>query len=181
MAPLKGNGESPGKLIFGPIKPLQAGWDKETYYIWGANLRNYQIRNPKMSLEGGGMASKKGPTYGWGHPNYIGVITVSLNFEENDRVFAELADKLRCGANIEVPTFNGRFSLGSGIAKTRVRNKKKWRRIQRYLLGKILELSELASETVIPEGTYWEDFDGKHPIKNEGNIKEIVNKLLSKL
>ncbi len=167
----KGWAQSPvssGKVIFAEIQQLPKGWhydldsawrvwDENSYYLWGANPRNYSKRDPSQKLKGSGLASRKGPTRGRGHPHYIGIITTSLEFDKNDRVFKDLEAKLLSGANIVIPLISSRFGLGTNAAFRRHSKIRNWYISQKYLFEKILYLSGLASEIVAPEGAFWPD------------------------
>ncbi len=181
----------PGKVIFAPIAQLPKNWwedpetvwdvwERDTYYLWGANLGNYRI-NPMKTLGGGGMASSDGPSRGKSHAHYVGVITTSISFEENDVVFARLERKLREGANIVVPIYHGRFSLGTGHALNWFSSKRKWYQTQKYLVEKILELSMIASAVEIPERVYWPDCmngnEKRLPIQHVEDLQKIIEYL----
>ena len=156
-----------GKLLFTPIPNLPDNWWNDpgatkrvwanTYYLWGANTGNYRKFDPQSFLSGSGLASKKGPTHGRGNPQYIGVITTSRSFKKNNKVFQDLKEKLLAGANIAVPVYDGKISLGAGVAYKRYKNKAHWYQSQKYLLEKIAVLGSLASSVEIPEGTFWSD------------------------
>ena len=107
--------EHAGSLMFKQITQLPPAWwhnpetvwdtwDKSTLYLWGANLGNYKINDPKQSLGGSGMASANGPTRGQGHPNYVGIVTTTISKTENDDVFNTLKAELKSGKNVTVPT-----------------------------------------------------------------------------
>lgn len=155
-------------------------WDKNTFYTWGANAGNYQGIGIGKSLGGGGMASDTGPSRGRAHPHYVGVITMDLNdMPKNDPVFASLEQEIGNGKNVVVPSFHGRFSLGTGYG-AHVPN---WGDIQKYLLAKIYALGQKASSTTIPHGTFWPDCrtdpSTDHPIKKLDDLMDIVNKVLT--
>jgi hypothetical protein len=189
-----------GKIIFAEIPQLPKNWwndhesvweiwDKETYYLWGANLRNYVIKDPAIILKGSGMASINGPTRGRGHAHYVGVITTALENYENDKIFTELESKLRNGSNIVIPVINGRFGLGTGVAFLRHSSLENWYRSQKHLLEEIIRLSSVATEVDILEGTYWPDcgitMNTKtpiaFPIKSVSDIEALISYLNSKI
>lgn len=158
-------------------------WDKNTFYTWGANSGNYQLAIGQ-SLHGLGMADVSGPSRGRAHPHYVGIITMNLNdMPKNDPVFLSLENELSNGNNVVIPSFKGRFSLGTGIGAS-VSN---WAEIQKYLLGKIHGLGQKASAATIPPGTFWPDCrtssDKAHqktyPITKLDDITGIVNDVLT--
>lgn len=192
---------SAGKLIFSPIPQLPEnwwndeaamfnGWDKNTLYLWGANPNNYQINDPKQSLNGNGMAGPNGPTRGRGHPNYIGLITTSENYaEQNNRVFDRLVQELRKGKNVVVPTAQGKFALGTGIAFNRHfnGNDRPWKKSQHQILRRLDGLAKQASAVDLGANTFWPDcgmvsqcaIDAFSPgaffIRNRSDITKIKN------
>lgn len=159
-------GAEPGKVMFSEIKQLPKKWwrdpqsvwtvwDNNTYYLWGANLRNYKITD--STLGGSGMASPDGPSRGRGHPHYVGVITTSLSFVENDLIFSFLEERLEDGADIVIPVCKGRFALGTGVAFLRYATIQNWYESQHYLFKKIRRLTKKAKEIEIAPGTFWPD------------------------
>src|ERR1044072_320242 len=90
-------------------------WHKNTFYTWGANSGNYQLAIGQ-SLHGLGMADVKGPSRGRAHPHYVGIITMDVNdMPKNDPVFLALENELSNGNHVVIPSFKGRFSLGTGL------------------------------------------------------------------
>lgn len=171
----------PGKLMFQEVKQLPDHWwkdfeiawdfwERNSYYLWGANIGNYKKRNPNKKLKGSGLASRKGPTRGRGHPHYIGVITTSLSFKKNDKVFDFLEQKLRDGNNVVIPLLSSRYGLGTNAAFRRYKKIKDWYRSQKYHFEKIMQLAKLASEVVIPEEAFWPDCGLKCKSKSEVNF-----------
>ena len=177
-----------GKLIFGEIEQLVDNWwtsappndpsdvwktwDRNTYYLWGANSGNYKGIAIGQSLMGGGMAGPHGPTRGRAHPHYVGVITMDVaDLPKNDAVFQDLNNLLNNGSNVVVPTFAGKFSLGTGIGI----GVSGWDQIQEYLLKNIYNLGQSASSVTIPQGTNW-----PYPIAEIDDLMAIVTNVLSK-
>jgi hypothetical protein len=155
-------------------------WDKNTYYTWGANAGNYQGIAIGKSLGGEGMASDTGPSRGRAHPHYVGVITMDLNdMPKNDAVFLSLEQEIGNGKNVVIPSFKGRFSLGTGWG-AHVPN---WAGIQKYLLEKIYALGQKASASKIPSGTFWPDCrtdpEKNHPVRKLDDLMGIVNNVLT--
>jgi hypothetical protein len=169
-----------GKLIFAPIPKLPANWwtgtpandpdtvwtvwDKQTYYLWGANEGNYQHTAVGQVIGGGGMAGTNGPTEGMGHPHYIGVNTMEFaDMAHNDAVFDTLKTHILNGQNVVVPIHAedkttpcmAQYSLGTGLGAG-VSN---WADIQKYIFQKLVELGQAAGtgNVEIPHGTYWPD------------------------
>jgi hypothetical protein len=169
-----------GKLIFAPIHRLPDNWwtdtpaadpdsvwtvwDKNSYYLWGANEGNYQQTPIGQLIGGGGMAGINGPSRGRSHPHYIGVNTMEFaDMADNDAVFDDLNTKIRNGQNVVVPIYAqdkatpcmAQCSLGTGIGATVPH----WSDIQKYIFGKFVELAQTAGtgNLVIPDGTYWPD------------------------
>ena len=186
---------APGQLRFGTIERLADDWwtspppndpqavwntwDRDTYYLWGANSGNYQGIAIGQLLGGGGMAGTNGPSRGRAHPHYVGVITMDVaDLPKNDPVFQELAGYMANGKNVVAPTFHGEWSLGTGIGK----NIPNWGDIQKYLLSHVYSLGQAASGAVFPPGTYWPDWrpgmNGvKHPIASMSDLLAIIQML----
>lgn len=128
-------------------------WDKDTFYLWGANSGN-QFVPRGQPLNGGGMASTdKGPTRGMGHPHYVGIDTMEISKKANDGVFATLKTELENGKNIVVPVYlkhgdphNGSYGLGTGYGLDVTDHVQ----IHAYVWEKLLELAAAADETSIP-------------------------------
>ena len=181
-----------GILSFGEIKQLDNQWwtsppsddpalvwntwDRDTYYLWGANVGNYTGIPLGDSLNGDKMAGPNGPSRGRAHPHYVGVITMSASdLPKNDAVFQSLATLMASGKDIQVPSYHGRLSLGTGIGAT-VPN---WPDIQKYLLEQIIVLASGASSVTIPPGTFWPDVRNKpetaHKISSVADLQNIVD------
>jgi hypothetical protein len=157
-------------------------WDRDTYYVWGANSDNYQGIPMGHSLKGGGMAGvQHGPTEGRAHPHYVGVITMAeADLPLNDAVFDVLKGFLAKGQNVVIPTYRDEFSLGTGIGASMPAPE--WTAIQTYLLTKIHELGKTAATTDIPLGTFWPDCrNGRKPyvIAELDDLMTIVNTVLT--
>ena len=128
-------------------------WDKDTFYLWGANSGN-QFVPRGQPLNGGGMASTdKGPTRGMGHPHYVGIDTMALSKTANDGVFATLKSELENGKNIVVPVYlkhgdhnNGCYGLGTGYGLDVTDHIQ----IHAYVWEKLLDLASVADDTSIP-------------------------------
>ncbi len=160
-----------GTLRFGEIEQVPKGWwpdraesvwtvwSRDTYYLWGANAGNIDTVEGR-SLRGAGMAGPTGPTWGLGHPNYVGIDTMALGSTgasgtTTTSQFARLHAWLAGGNNVVVPTFHGKYSLGTGIAGGM--DPDVWRRIQLTVMQGIVGLAAVAGAVVIPAGTYWPD------------------------
>ena len=162
-----------GRIVFGPIPRLQdqwwdfddeisvwSTWDPNTYYLWGANAQNWDRTIRATIIGGGGMAGPDiGPTTGRGHEHYLGVNTMSYDTGLAAHIFAGLTSLLTAGHDILVPTYNDRYSLGTGIAA----NQPAWQQIQLDILERLDAVQELASDWVAPPGTYWPDCRQKFP------------------
>lgn len=162
-----------GTLKFGPIPTLGDRWwddpesvwrvwDRNAYYLWGANGGNYRRSTLGEIIGGGGLAGPRGPTRGRAHPRYVGICTMGTDeIALNGPVFEELGAKLTAGATIVAPTYQGKLSLGTGIGATRPGASESvhrdWLKIQGSILSELLQLGRLASGVRIPEGTYWPD------------------------
>jgi predicted NAD-dependent protein-ADP-ribosyltransferase YbiA (DUF1768 family) len=183
---------SNGTLSFGEIKQLDAQWwtspppndpaavwntwDRDTYYLWGANVLNYAGIALGDSLNGDKMAGPNGPSRGRAHPHYVGVITMSASdLPKNDAVFQSLATLMASGKHVQVPSYGGRLSLGTGIGAS-VPN---WADIQKYLLEQIIVLTSTASSVSIPPGTFWPDVrttpETPHKISSVPDLQNIVD------
>ena len=135
--------------------------DMNTVYVWGANLNNVHKRHGSK-LNGGGMAGTQGPTKGYAHSNYIGVVTI-LYPEYGDTLgkamrsietsFKRLTKKKAQGYNIAFPYMPGvdkevsdvaRFhGLGKGIAANKKMSdaeRQDYETMQAYIERKIKEL-----------------------------------------
>lgn len=194
-----------GKLIFGKIPKLPENWwtedlenvwniwDKDTYYLWGANSGNYLKQTIGEVIGGGGLAGPNGPTRGMAHPHYIGVNTMDFDLmSENDAVFANLKSLIESGKNVLVPIFNDdkstpnmyKYSLGTGIGA----GTNNWAGIQKYIFEKLLVLAKPNTENEnceIPNGVYWPDCQKPEPyprynITSTADIKTIIHNYLSK-
>lgn len=160
-----------GALKFGVIPQLSKDWwhsgadkafeiwDKNTLYLWGANISNYLLDNPKLDLGGDGLAGSEGPSRGHGHPHYVGVITTSLSKAENDAVFKKLEKEQAQGKNIVVPISpEGRWALGTGLALGWFNNDARaWKQSQYYLLDHIHSLALGARQVDFGNNTFWPD------------------------
>lgn len=159
----------PGKISFGTIPTLSDNWwqngvngafppwDQNTLYVWGANIDNYAKNDPTQNLDGGGMASATGPSKGRGHPNYVGIVTTSLDKPENDAVFSKLESDLQNNKNIVFPMANNKFGLGTGIAYNWFNSDNDWKESQKYLLNKIDALISQASQIEFEGEPFWPD------------------------
>jgi predicted NAD-dependent protein-ADP-ribosyltransferase YbiA (DUF1768 family) len=188
-----------GTLIFGEIKKLVDNWwtslpandpadvwttwDRDTYYLWGANSGNYDGIPVGGPLNGDGMASvNSGPTRGRAHPHYVGVITMAQSdLPKNDPIFQALAAKLTAGQDVVIPTFHGKLSLGTGIGGTIPH----WDAIQEYLLRQIHALGASAKSVTIPAGTFWPDLrphkgGQPYPISQLDDLITLANMLSTK-
>jgi len=152
-------------------------WDRDTYYVWGANSGNYRGIAIGQLLGGGGMAgTSHGPSVGRAHPHYIGVITMSTaDLPKNDAVFQELARYLARGKHVVIPTYHGEWSLGTGIGK----GVSGWGDIQKYLVSQVYALGQAAGSVTIPAGTYWPDWrpgmnGAKHSIATLADLAAII-------
>lgn len=162
---------SGGTLSFGEIEQVPRGWwpdhtdsvwtiwRRDTYYLWGANSGSIDTAEG-ASLNGGGMAGPNGPTFGLGHPNYVGIDTMALASvgaagTTTASQFAALHAWLAGGNNVVVPTFRGKYSLGTGIASGM--DPDVWRQIQHEVMRGIVDLAAVAGALVIPAGTFWPD------------------------
>ena len=98
-------------------------WGEFTSYFWGANSGNqFLARGDK--LNGGGLASDRGPSRGRAHPQYVGLDTMSdssASLAANTKVYGEMAAYLGKGHTLIVPVDlrtsipdPGKFSLGTG-------------------------------------------------------------------
>ena len=190
-----------GKIIFEEIPKLDLGWengtpaddpanvwtiwDKNKYYLWGANKNNYAGIPIGQTLHGGGLAGSKGPTRGLAHPHYIGVNTMDLGqLTINATVFNQLTSFLQNGNDIVFPIFHDegtpvgsfKYSLGTGIGASAF----KWGDIQKDIFVLLLQLSKTASSVVIPPGVFWPDCRNKnrlphYAIKDMADIQAIIN------
>ena len=89
-------------------------WDRNTYYLWGANNNNYKGIKIGQSLQGDGMAGpKNGPTIGRAHPHYVGVISdeTKVICQRMMPFLLELENHLNNGEDVVIPTFHGKFCL----------------------------------------------------------------------
>ncbi len=189
-----------GKIIFAEIPRLDLGWengtptddpanvwniwDKNCFYLWGANRFNYTGIAIGQSLNGGGLAGRKGPTRGLAHPHYIGVNTMEVGHHaDNVAIFADLTTKLSNGNDIVFPIFHDdgtpvgsfKYSLGTGLGSDVF----KWGDIQKNIFSLLLQLSKTASAVVIPAGVYWPDCrnNNKLPhyaVKDMSDIQAII-------
>jgi|GEM_PF-1379999 len=152
-----------GRVIFSEIAQLPdqwwnnpetvwTVWNKNTYYLWGANASNYDLKQG-TSLSGGGMAGSNGPTRGYAHDHYIGLDTMQYSDTRNPSVFKKLSALLAAGRDIVVPTYKGCFSLGTGIAH----EMPGWEQIQKQLFAGIADLAKSASALEVPAATFWPD------------------------
>jgi len=160
-------------------------WDKNNYYLWGANSGNISGIAIGQSLHGGGLAGPKGPTRGLAHPHYVGVNTMQFTeMSENITVFAELTKLIANDKNIVVPIFHDKndppgqykYSLGTGLGS----NVSNWMCIQKFIFNLIIKLSATANDVVIPSGVFWPDCrnaDKKphYPITNVADMITIMN------
>jgi len=155
--------DTAGKVIFSKIEQLPdqwwnnpevvwTVWNKNTYYLWGANAGNYDLKQG-ADLSGGGMAGSNGPTRGYAHDHYIGLDTMNYSDTRNPSVFKKLSTLLAAGHDIVVPIYKGCFSLGTGIAH----EMPDWERIQQQLFEGILGLAKSASALDVPAATFWPD------------------------
>lgn len=152
-----------GKVIFSKIDQLPSNWmvdlsqvwtvwNKNTYYLWGANSMNYDLKQGD-SLMGAGMAGSNGPTRGYAHDHYIGLDTMDYSTTRNPGVFKKLHGLLMTGNDIVVPTFKGCYSLGTGIAH----QNPGWQKIQLQIMEGLLSLVDNASSMEAPDETFWPD------------------------
>jgi len=183
---------SKGTLSFGSIKQLDdqwwtspppndpavvwKTWDRDSYYLWGANAENYTGIAIGDSLNGGGMAGDNGPSRGRAHPHYVGVITMSTgDLPKNDAVFQALATLMASGKTVQVPSYHEKLSLGTGIGSSVTG----WADIQKYLLEQIIVLAGTASSVIIPHGTFWPDVrttpETRHYISSVADLQKIVD------
>lgn len=200
-----------GTLRFATIDRLPEGWerdpdsvwtvwDRNTYYLWGANTGNMNLPEG-ASLQGGGMAGvAHGPTRGLAHPHYVGIDTMS-DSTANNAQFTKLRTWLDRGNDVVVPTYHGKYSLGTGIAGGT--DHETWRRIQLSIMQGIVTLADAARHVSIPDGTFWPDCrvqldvggievsicdpsvsdrlgpesDGAHPIDDADSLRAIVTLL----
>lgn len=158
------NNNPTGKVIFAGIKQLPdlwwtdpnidvwQVWDKNTYYLWGANQGNYNLAQGQR-LMGAGMAGPKGPTRGYAHDHYVGLDTMDYSDTRNPGVFKKLDGLLSNGQNIVVPTYHGCCSLGTGIGSTGL----DWVKIQIQLFQGLLSLITKASAVDYGHQTFWPD------------------------
>ena len=198
-------GEARPKLVFEEIPQLPDNWwdgtpssnpsivwtvwDENTYYLWGANVGNYQLKPIGTIIGGGGMAGPNGPTRGRHHPHYVGIITMDASeMPKNDAVFNYLAGLASNNDNnILIPVYNTsssgtpeyKFSLGTGIGGSQP----KWADIQIYILKQIVKLAALC-DVDIPDGVYWPDCRQPQPypryqLKSIQDIEDIIDKVLS--
>jgi hypothetical protein len=153
-----------GKIIFGGIRQLPdlwwsdktidvwQTWDRDSYYLWGANQYNYNLLEGQ-SLMGAGMAGSNGPTRGYAHDHYVGLDTMDFSDTRNPGVFKKLEALLLNGNNVVVPIHHGCCSLGTGIGGTA----QDWRKIQLQLFEGLLSLIQKSSSLVLPPQTFWPD------------------------
>lgn len=162
---------SNGNLIFGKIPQLPENWisdpesvwtvwDKNTFYLWGANQSNYDLKQGD-NLGGAGLAGSNGPTRGYAHDHYIGIDTMDYSDMRNPSQFKKLESFLLNGDSILVPTFHGQFSLGTGIAA----QQPEWQQIQHQIFEGLVKLATQASALQVPEGTFWPDCRNQVKIK----------------
>lgn len=162
-------------------------WDRKSYYLWGANIGNYQQQAIGAQINGGGMAGTSGPTRGRYHPHYVGVITMQFSAMPNNKaVFDELSKWISQGNNIVVPAFfdqniratGFKLSLGTGIGATQPR----WGDIQSYLLTHIVQLGLQCKQTQFPYELYWPDLRQQpvniYSINSLDDINNIVINVL---
>lgn len=161
-------------------------WDKTDYYLWGANKSNMFLDEGKP-LNGGGLASNRGPTRGRAHLHYLGINTMEYIFmSDNVKQFNHIANLIKGGNTIIIPIFNEekktpttyKYSLGTGYG-TGVAN---WIDIQKDILQSIITIGKLASKIDIPDGVYWPDCSKSmpyphHQIKDLADIQKIVDSL----
>jgi hypothetical protein len=153
-----------GKVIFSGIKQLPdhwwsdhiidvwQTWDKNTYYLWGANQYNFNLKQGQ-SLMGAGMAGLNGPTRGYAHDHYIGLDTMNYSDTRNPDVFKKLETWLLNGKNVVVPIHHGCLSLGTGIGGMA----QDWSKIQLQIFEGLLLLIQKSNGVVIPPQTFWPD------------------------
>ncbi len=152
-----------GKIIFSKIEQLPPNWiddpssvwtvwDKNTYYLWGANSMNYDLKQGD-GLMGAGMAGSNGPTLGYAHDHYVGLDTMDYSTTRNPGVFKKLETLLLAGNDIVVPTFKGCYSLGTGIAH----ENPGWQKIQLQIMEGLVSLVENASAMETSDDTFWPD------------------------
>lgn len=189
-----------GKVIFAEIPRLNIGWqngtpssdpsdvwtvwDKNTYYLWGANGANITGIPIGQSLNGGGLAGPNGPSRGLAHPHYVGINTMDFSeMFQNVTVFNELSTHLADGKNIVIPIFHDsnmpigeyKYSLGTGLGS----NVNSWICIQKFIFHSIIKLCGMASDLIIPTGVYWPDCRQKdnpphYPIKDIADMVSIT-------
>lgn len=158
-----GSNTNSGKVIFSKINQVPDHWidnpssvwnvwDKNTYYLWGANALNYDLKQGD-NLMGLGMAGANGPTRGYAHDHYIGLDTMDFSTSRNPGVFSKLENLLKSGNDIVVPTFKGCYSLGTGIAH----QNPGWQKIQKQIMEGLISLVENASSLEVPDDTFWPD------------------------
>ncbi len=158
-------------------------WDKNNYYLWGANSSNISGISIGKSLMGGGLAGSHGPTRGLAHPHYIGVNTMeSDKMNENITAFNNLTSLLVSGKNVVIPIFHDKgspageykYSLGTGIGS----NVGSWIDIQKFIFKCIIKLSNDAESVDIPSGVYWPDCRSSskthYPVANVDDMKAIL-------
>lgn len=152
-----------GKISFAKIDQLPAKWwdtpssvwtvwDQNTYYLWGANSSNYDLKQGD-NLFGGGMAGPSGPTRGYAHDHYIGIDTMDYSEVRNAGQFKKLQVLLSSGKNIVIPTYKGGYSLGTGIAHQNT----EWAKIQLQIWQGLNSLIFSASSLEVPSHTFWPD------------------------
>ena len=188
-----------GKIIFAEIPRLSLDWqngtptdnpsivwtvwDKNNYYLWGANSGNISGIAIGQTLHGGGLAGPNGPTRGLAHPHYVGVNTMESNkMNENTTAFNYLSTLLADGKDVVIPIFHDKgapageykYSLGTGIGS----NVSNWMDIQRFIFKCIISLCDVADSVEIPDGVYWPDCrtasKTHYPITNAKDIRAIV-------
>ncbi len=195
------------KIYFAPIPDLPQGfWDDpktvETYwgqdisYLWGANDRNYKGTPFKLIVGSGmaGMAGTEGSTCGLHHPRYVGIVTMAGAYAKANKEMFDLLDpRIKAGESVVIPTFHGKFSLGTGIGGSQ----SDWLGIQKNIWAGLVHLIESAAQTAhqspdeildIPAGAFWPDCSkvsscgaisksthpNAHPIKNFATIQGIL-------
>ena len=152
-----------GKVVFSKINQLPPNWmdnqslvwtvwNKNTYYLWGANSMNYDLKQGD-SLMGAGMAGSNGPTRGFAHDHYVGLDTMDYSTTRNPGVFKKLETLLLAGNDIVVPTYKGCYSLGTGIAH----QNPGWQKIQLQIMKGLVNLVSRASTMEAPAETFWPD------------------------
>lgn len=189
-----------GKVIFAEIPRLNLDWqdgtptddpsnvwtvwNKNNYYLWGANSSNISGIAIGQSLKGGGLAGHNGPTRGLAHPHYVGVNTMEFDkMLENTSAFATLTSLIESGKNVVVPIFHDsyapsgeyKYSLGTGIGSS----VSHWIDIQKFIFNCIISLCDKADSVNIPSGVYWPDCRTSskthYPITNIEDMKAIVS------